>query len=91
MLKKSVSGVLASLRGSPYRTEYASPLHLLRPCWAAFLSILRGVFLSCSRRAAIEVLLYRNGFFRSLLGDEGDRPEYPWPKATQLRYTEELS
>jgi len=46
MLKKSASGVLASLRGSPrIRAEYASPLRSLRPCWAAFLSILRGVSL----------------------------------------------
>src|SRR5437016_870924 len=41
MLKKSASFVLASLRSSTYRTEYASPLRLLRPCWTAFLSILR--------------------------------------------------
>jgi hypothetical protein len=40
MLKKSASGVLASLRGSTYRTEYASPLYSLRPCWTAILSIL---------------------------------------------------
>ena len=37
MLKKSVSFVLASLRGSTYRTEYASPLRLLR-------SLLNGLF-----------------------------------------------
>ena len=42
MLKKSASGVLASLRGSTYRKEYASPLRLLRPCWTDFLSILEG-------------------------------------------------
>ncbi len=42
MLKKSASGVLASLRGSPYGAEYASPLRSLRPCWTAILSILRG-------------------------------------------------
>ncbi len=41
MLKKSASGVLASRRGSPYGAEYDSPLCSLRPCWAAFLSILR--------------------------------------------------
>jgi hypothetical protein len=41
-IKKSDSGVLASLRGSTYGTEHASPLCLLRPCWVAFLSILRG-------------------------------------------------
>jgi hypothetical protein len=44
MLKKSASGVLASLRGSTYRSD-ASPLRSLRPCWPAFLSILRGVLL----------------------------------------------
>jgi hypothetical protein len=42
MLKKSSSGVLASLRGSPYGTEYDSTLRSLRPCWTAFLSILHG-------------------------------------------------
>ncbi len=40
MLKKSSSVVLASLRGSTYGTEYASPLHSLRPRWKAFLNIL---------------------------------------------------
>jgi hypothetical protein len=40
MLKKSTSGVLASLRGSTYGREYDSPLLSLRPCWTAFLSIL---------------------------------------------------
>src|SRR6187399_748649 len=43
MLKKSASFVLASLRGSTYRTKYASPLRSLRPCWTAFLNILRTV------------------------------------------------
>ena len=32
MVKKSSSVVLASLRGSPYGTEYDSPLRSLRPC-----------------------------------------------------------
>jgi len=41
MRKKSVSGVLASRRGSPYGTEYDSPLRSLRPCWTACLRILR--------------------------------------------------
>src|SRR4029078_6191920 len=37
-----------SLRSEAQRTEaYASPLRSLRPCWTAFLSILRGAFLSC--------------------------------------------
>jgi hypothetical protein len=36
----SPGDVLTSLRGSTYRTEYPSPLRLLRPCWAKFLSIL---------------------------------------------------
>jgi hypothetical protein len=57
MLKKSASSVLASLRGFPYRTEYASPLRLLRPCWAAFLSILRGCSALVPDVQAIEVLL----------------------------------
>ena len=40
MLKKSASGVLASFRPSTYPRGYASALHLLRPCWTNFLSIL---------------------------------------------------
>jgi hypothetical protein len=32
MLKKSASGVFASLRGSPYGAGYDSPLCSLRPC-----------------------------------------------------------
>jgi hypothetical protein len=43
LLKKSASFVLASLRGSTYSGEYASPLRLLRPCWTAFLNSLRTV------------------------------------------------
>ena len=35
-----------SLRSEAQRTEaYASPFRSLRPCWTAFLSILRGVLL----------------------------------------------
>ncbi len=45
MLKKSASFVLASLRGSTYRTEYASPLRWLRPRWTAFLTILRRILM----------------------------------------------
>ena len=40
LLKQPASGVLAALRGSTYRKEYASPLRLLRPCWTAFLNSL---------------------------------------------------
>jgi len=55
MLKKSASGVLASLRGSTYglgkrlfiqavggrvNNIYALPPHSLRPCWTVFLNIL---------------------------------------------------
>lgn len=40
MLKKSVSFVLASLRGSTYGPKYAVPLHSLRPRWAVLLKIL---------------------------------------------------
>ena len=41
LLTKSASGVLATLRGSTYGREYASPLRLLRPCWTVFLNSLR--------------------------------------------------
>jgi len=41
MLKKSASVVLASFRSSTYPRGYDSGLHSLRPCWTAFLSILR--------------------------------------------------
>lgn len=43
MLKKPASFVLASFRPSTYPRGYASVLHSLRPCWTAFLSILRGI------------------------------------------------
>ena len=77
MLKKPAGSVLASLRGSPYRTEYASPHHLLRPGLGqgaslrsrvgrvgslAFLSILRRCSPLVPVVQAIEVLLCRNGF-----------------------------
>ncbi len=45
MLKKSSSFVLASFRGSTYGKEYTSPLHSLRPCWTAFLNILRTILI----------------------------------------------
>ena len=43
LLIKSASGVLASLRGSTYGTEYTSPLPSLRPCWTAFLNSLQAI------------------------------------------------
>ena len=43
-LKKSASGVLASFRGSTYRSVRLASCSL-RPCWTAILSILCGVFL----------------------------------------------
>ncbi len=43
LLKKSASGILASLRPSTYPRGYASALRLLRPCWTAFLSSLLNV------------------------------------------------
>jgi hypothetical protein len=46
VLKKSPSSVLASLRGSTYGTEYASPLLSLRPCWTVFLTTLRAVLMA---------------------------------------------
>ena len=54
MLKKSASVVLASFRPSTYPRGYASGLHLLRPCWTVFLSILQGeLLLSQSCRPVI--------------------------------------
>jgi hypothetical protein len=44
----SPGDVLTSLRGFTQRTEYTSPLRLLRPCWAKFLSIRWGIS-GCSR------------------------------------------
>jgi len=41
MLKKTASVVLAALKGSTYRREYASSFRWLRPSWTVFLSILR--------------------------------------------------
>jgi len=45
MRKKAASGVLASLRRSPYGRGYDSPLRSLRPCWTAFLRILRPILI----------------------------------------------
>jgi hypothetical protein len=47
MLKKAAAYVLASLRGSTYKKEYASPLHSLRPCRTTFLSIIRDYGIFC--------------------------------------------
>jgi hypothetical protein len=46
MLKKSASGVFASLRGSPYGAGYDSSLRSLRPCGTAILSTLRSYLMS---------------------------------------------
>jgi hypothetical protein len=46
MLKLTASFVLAAIRGSTYRKEYASPLLLLRPRWMATLNILPSLFSS---------------------------------------------
>ncbi len=48
MLKKSASFVLASLRGSTYRKESASPLRSLRPRWTPFLHILQAILIPSS-------------------------------------------
>ncbi|THI89395.1 MAG: hypothetical protein CAF41_005230 [Nitrospira sp. CG24A] len=50
MLKKAASGVFASFRPSTYPRGYASDLHLLRPSWTAFLSVLRDNSLSSGER-----------------------------------------
>jgi hypothetical protein len=44
MVKTPSSFVLASLRGSTYRTEYASPLRSLRPCRRDVLTILQSTY-----------------------------------------------
>jgi len=62
MLKKSASGVLASFRPSTYPRGYASALHSLRPCWTAFLSILREGSPVVPHLRTIEVLVYQNSF-----------------------------
>ena len=55
MLKKSASVVLASFRSSTYPRGYASGLHSLRPCWTAFLSLLRDGHSSSGRQASLHV------------------------------------
>ena len=57
MLKNSASIVLASFRPSTYPRGYASALHSLRPCWTAFLSILRRCFPLAPAVQIIEALL----------------------------------
>ncbi len=44
MVKTPSSVVLASLRGSTYRTEYVSPLRSLRPCRRDVLTILQSIY-----------------------------------------------
>ena len=44
MVKTPSSVVLASHRGSTYRTEYASPLCSLRPCRRDVLTILDSIY-----------------------------------------------
>ena len=67
MLKKSASGVLASFRPSTYHRGYVSGLHLLRPCWTAFLSILREYSLIMPDVRYIEIRACHNSFFHRLL------------------------
>src|SRR5262245_44094222 len=62
MLKKSASVVLATLRSSTYRKEYASPLRLLRPCWTVFLSILVGYLTVISRVQLVDFQEVHNRF-----------------------------
>ncbi len=53
-----------SHRSDPQRTPEGTPpgLHSLRPCWTAFLSILREGFPVVPNVQAMEVLLCQNGF-----------------------------
>lgn len=55
LLKKFASGVLASLRGSIYGSEYAWPLRALWPCWTAFLNSLWAILLSAIIPNAVRV------------------------------------
>ena len=69
MLKKSSSFVLASLRPSTYPRGYALGLHSLRPCWMAFLSILRGRSLLVQDVRASDVLACRQSFLQLVRGE----------------------
>jgi hypothetical protein len=62
MLKKAASFVLAALRGSTYSKEYASPPHLLRPRWTAFLTILQALCLSSLANCLSAIREPQNGF-----------------------------
>ena len=62
VLKKSVSGVLASLRGSMYGPKYDSLLHSLRPCCTAFLNTLRAFLIGSVLSRRLEILGWHNSF-----------------------------
>jgi hypothetical protein len=62
MLKKAPGFVLASLRASTYRKEYASALHLLRPRRTAFLNILCAVLVSFVLSCCYLVLQVKDSF-----------------------------
>jgi hypothetical protein len=62
MLKKAASVVLASLKGSTYRQEYASPFRSLRPCWTTFLNIPRGHVWTVTDLAAAVLRGFQNRF-----------------------------
>jgi hypothetical protein len=67
MRKKSASGVLASLRGSTYGTEYDSPPRSLRPCWTVFFTHPAWLFNVVSNLNIHNGDSGQNEFFRSLL------------------------
>ncbi len=56
---------------------YASALHSLRPCWTAFLSILRKCSLVVLHMRTIEILMYRNGFPQPARLDGGGNADQP--------------
>ena len=79
LLTKPASGVLASLRGSTYEPEYASPLRSLRPCWTAFLNSLRGMLLPVETWNPVRVQ-YR----ASLCQHAARQPEEPYSKTVHV-------
>ena len=67
MLKKSASGVLASLRGSPNGTEYVSASSLAAALLGCLFEHPAWVFSSCPRTAGLRSSVVVKRYFRILL------------------------